>query len=128
MRREGSKKRQSSRDAFARDLALKIRYTLKKKAPLSAAQNNVVRQRSTVHREERFKRLIEFLGFCSTTRNLSLVTVSKIENDDWLLPLPSFYTLSTFSLMTIHEDDVRGCHSRAYTYEPALEFTHFLIP
>jgi hypothetical protein len=31
----------------------KSRCTLKNKNPLNAAQNNVVRQRSTVHREER---------------------------------------------------------------------------
>ena len=29
-----------------------VPLTLKNKAPLAAAQNNVVRQRSTVHREE----------------------------------------------------------------------------
>ncbi|PNE18078.1 hypothetical protein V511_14040 [Mesotoga sp. Brook.08.YT.4.2.5.1] len=57
----------------------KIRCMLKNKDSLSAVQNNVVRQRSTVHREDRFKRLREFLGSCSTTRNLSLATVSKNE-------------------------------------------------
>ncbi len=54
-------------------------YCLKAVNPLYAAQNNVVRQRSAVHREEHFKRLIEFIGFCSTTRYLSLATVSKTE-------------------------------------------------
>jgi len=55
----------------ARDLALKIRYTLKNGEPLSAVQNNVVRQRSAVHREDRFKRLIEFIGSCSYNSKLA---------------------------------------------------------
>jgi len=42
----------SSRDEFARDLALKNRCTLKSKDPLIADENNVLRQRSAVLREE----------------------------------------------------------------------------
>ena len=52
---------------------------LKAENPLYAGEDNVVRQRLAVHREEHFKRLIEFIGFCSTTRYLSLATVSKTE-------------------------------------------------
>jgi len=52
----------------------KAAVRLKTVNPLNADEDNVVRQRFAVHREEHFKRLIEFIDFCSTTRYLSLAT------------------------------------------------------
>jgi hypothetical protein len=74
----------STCNAFARDLALKIRYTLKNKDPLNADEDNVVRQRSTVYREERFKRLREFLGSCSYNSQLASwnLQLSVLENGE----------------------------------------------
>jgi len=46
--------------------------------PLVADEDNVVRQWSTVHREEHFKRLIECIGFCSY--NLQLAGSKNLES------------------------------------------------
>jgi hypothetical protein len=57
----------------------KAAVRLKAENPLVADEDNVVRQRSAVHREEHFKRLIEFIGLCSNNLQLLVFFTPKIE-------------------------------------------------
>ncbi|PVD16393.1 hypothetical protein V512_005530 [Mesotoga sp. Brook.08.105.5.1] len=86
---------------------------LKAENPLYAGEDNVVRPRSAVYREERFKRLREFLNSCSYNSQLASwnLQLSVLENgepitDNHFLIQPASWNLQLFAFFAPKKNEI----------------------